>query len=70
MWCWVTTNGKKKSLKIYLSLTFFFLFRRIGSVFLFAHYSSTATTPIPAVYSFFSTLPSDKTLVLHTLLKA
>lgn len=62
--------GKKKSLKIYLSLTFFFLFRRIGSVFLFAHYSSTATTPIPAVYSFFSTLPSDKTLVLHTLLKA
>lgn len=69
MWCWVTTNGKKKkSLKIYLSLTFF-LFRRIGSVFLFAHYSSTATTPTPAVHSFF-TLPSDKTLVLHTLLKA
>lgn len=56
---------KKKSLKIYLSLTFF-LFRRIGSVFLFAHYSSTATSPTPAVHSFF-TLLSDKTLVLHTL---
>lgn len=70
MWCWVTTNGKKKKFKNISLINIFFLFRRIGSVFLFAHYSSTATTPIPAVYSFFSTLPSDKTLVLHTLLKA
>lgn len=60
---------KKKKFKNISLINIFFLFRRIGSVFLFAHYSSTATTPTPAVHSFF-TLPSDKTLVLHTLLKA
>lgn len=59
---------KKKSLKIYLSLIFFCL----GKLVLCSSLHTTHPLqphPPPAVHSFF-TLPSDKTLVLHTLLKA